>query len=265
MNTKKSSSRWVLAAAIALTCATPLVGMAQDATTRPSAPSSGEGEQRSSGERRWDRGDGERSRRWGRRNSEPVTEDQWQQVMAFMKQHSPRRAEELEKISSDSSRAMFMRNLVRARYDFMMSLKNDEQGNALYELQVNKMETEDAIYGVLLDSQKKSDTITDADKAKLRDLVSKLVDTNFKEREHRIVKLERSLDDARKSLDRDKTNKDSVVDNRLNQFLNDGPSKMDVPAGPGQGGPGERRGPDRDAPGVKIEPKPEATDAQAAK
>src|SRR4051794_16027710 len=141
-------SKRVATLVLAAMCGVPVAGLTSSAradgpATRPSHGGPGGG------------GAGDRAARPNRKdiNSRaPLTPEQWNDVLTFMREHSGRRTEDLEKLfnTSEEKRVAFMKQLVAAQYDYVMSLKNED--SELYELQINKIETQDAIYGALRDS-----------------------------------------------------------------------------------------------------------------
>jgi len=166
----------------------------------------------------------------------PVSAEQWTQILAFMREHSPRRTEEYEKLVMPGEvKADFLKQLIAAQYDYVTSLKSEDP--KLYDLQISKIETQDAIYGMLRDQSQGG--MGDDDKKEFRTLVAKLVDINFGERERRIDKARESLAKAQTSLEADRKHKDSLIDDRIDQFLKEGarPFKMDGPTPPATRGP----------------------------
>ena len=222
MNKKLQQTGLILLAAIV---ALPVAVMADGPTSRPVRPPNTE--------RNGDHGGGgEHSMRQFRQNAAnrpPLTAEQWSDVLAFMHEHSPRRTEDLEKLlaSAEERRANFLKQLIAAQFDYVTSLKNED--SELFDLQVSKIETQDAIYGVLRD--KKGAAMKDDEKKSFHDLVAKLVDINLSERGRRIDRAKESLARAQTTLDEDMKHKDAMVDERMQQFIRDGakPFKMDAP------------------------------------
>jgi len=230
-NTMKRKSAAFFLAAV---CALPLGAMADGPTSRPTAhPGT---------DRPVDR-IGERVDRTGRPNRlnpprAPLTDEQWSQVVAFMEEYSPRRTAEFRSMSasSDERRVSFLKQVIAAQYDYVMSLKAED--SELYDLQLQKIKTQDDIYGMLRD-QKKNVPMSEDQKKEFKELVVKLVDVNLGERERRIVRARESLARAQTTLEEDRKHKDSMVADRMEQFLREGirPFKMD-------GDKPERRSPD---------------------
>jgi len=215
---------------LAAACAVPVAGMTSSAradgpATRPSHGGSGSG----GGDR------GMRPSRKDINSRAPLTPEQWNDVLAFMREHSARRTDDLEKLltTSEEKRAAFMKQLVAAQYDYVTSLKNED--SELYELQINKIETQDAIYGMLRDTK---GGMSDSQKKEFRELVVKLVDVNLSERQRRIVRARESLVRAQTTLEEDRKHKDAMVEDRMDQLLREGarPFKLDRPDSPTDAG-----------------------------
>ncbi len=166
----------------------------------------------------------------------PITTEQWTDVLTFMREHSARRTEDLEKLltTSEEKRASFMKQLISAQYEYVMSLKNED--SELHDLQIRKIETQDAIYGMLRDAKNGMN----ADQKKdFRELVVKLVDVNLNERQRRIERARESLARAQTTLQEDNKHKNALVEDRMEQLLREGPRplKMDTrPEGPNDAG-----------------------------
>ncbi|CAN5538668.1 hypothetical protein BH10PLA1_BH10PLA1_11660 [soil metagenome] len=166
----------------------------------------------------------------------PVSAEQWAQILTFMREHSPRRTAELENLAVPGEvKSDFIKQLIAAQYDYVMSLQAEDP--KLYDLQVKKIETQDAIYGMLRDM---SQSGMDADEKKdFRVLVTTLVDVNLGERERRIEKARDALARAQSSLEADRKNKESLINDRVEQLKKEGarPFKMDGPTAPATRGP----------------------------
>ncbi len=187
-------------------------------------------------------GRGDPGRHWSGSRGSP-TDEQWSAVIDFMKENSPRRAADVESLQSEP-RGQFLRSLVANRYDYLMSLKNEDPSGEIYAIQLKKLQVEDGIYGLLSDAQK-AGNMPEADKTRLRDLVTQLIDVNFKEREHRIKRVRESLDKSEKSLTADKGNRNAMIEDRVRQFMDDGPGSGFSPRPPGPGDGPRRRPEDR--------------------
>ena len=207
-------------------------------TTRPSGGDRGTGERRGGWGGRFGGGNGGNpggmggdmggmgDRPFRRPNPDrTVTDEQWDEIVKFMREVSPRRTAAYDDMSPENK--PLVKKLVVARYDFIQNLKKED--NALYDVTVDKWKAEDTIFGILKDAHDSKAQVGDDDKKALREQVSKLIDSNFKERDLRIEKAKKSLNEAVARLDEDKKNKDSLVDDKLNQYLREGarPLKME--------------------------------------
>ena len=178
-----------------------------------------------------------------------VTNEQWEEILKFMTEVSPRRTGAYNEMTEENK--PLVKKLVTARYDFIQNVKKDDP--ALYEVTVEKWKSEDAIFGILKDARdSKAADLGDEEKKALREQVTKLVDTNFKERELRIKKAEEALKTAVVKLDEDKKGKEGLIEDKVNQYLREGarPLKME-----------RQDRPDRQERGEKTDKKP---DPQAA-
>ncbi len=238
--------RQSLSIAVALICAAPLATLADGPATRPvnrpgidRGPDRGvdRGTDRNSTDRPpTDRSDRPRMFRQGGGGGggaarTPISSEQWSQILSFMREHSPRRTEELEMLidAADDKKVNFLKSLVAAQFDYVMSLKSED--TKLYELQIDKIAAQDAIYGMLRDA--KGTGMQPDQKKEFREQVAKLVDVNLSERGRRIDKARESLTKAKSTLDDDLKRKDAMVDERMEQFLKEGarPLKLDAPPG----------------------------------
>jgi hypothetical protein len=171
-----------------------------------------------------------------------VTDEQWEEILKFMRDVSPRRTSAYDEMSAENK--PLVKKLVTARYDFIQNLKKDDP--TLYDVTLEKWKAEDSIFGILKDARDSKAQIGDDEKKALREQVSKLVESNFKEREIRIQKAEKSLKEAVARLDEDKKSKDNLIDEKLTQYLREGarPLKME-----------RQDRPDRDRDGARTEEK----------
>jgi hypothetical protein len=176
-----------------------------------------------------------------------VTDEQWEDILKFMREVSPSRTAAYDEMTSQSNKDL-IKKLVTARYDNLMNVKRDDP--VLYDVQIEKTKAEDSIFGILQTARTSNKVVGEEEKKTLREQVAKLVDAGLKERELRIDKAQRMLADAKTRLDDDRKSKDTLVDERLNHYLREGPKplKMDGRDRPDRSDRSDRKDEDRAKP-----------------
>jgi hypothetical protein len=226
MNHVSKSKTLTLLAAVVLSSAPAFA----QSTTRPTfqQPERGGFGERRFGERAGGMGDtGDAGEgRWRGRGGRNLTDEQWDDILKFMREISPERTAAYDGMAAKENQDL-VKKLVTARYDYLMNVKRDDP--ALYDIQIEKTKAEDSIFGVLQKHRISGKAVADEEKKALREQVSKLIDANLKEREMRIQKAQTALNEATTRLDEDKKQKDSLVEDKLNHYLREGakPLKMD--------------------------------------
>ncbi len=176
--------------------------------------------------------------------SEQETED----IAAFMREFAPARWAALESLPEAGAVRRSVMVYVAARWRHLQILR--EEDTQLYDIKVQQMTVEDAIYGLL------ARTRTPAEREPLRKIlrekVTELVKLGLKEREHRIERLRQSLKVEEDRLTRDRGTTTRMVERRVDAFVTDGPVTLhsDMPRGPRRRGPGAAGGVDDEEPAL---------------
>jgi hypothetical protein len=141
-----------------------------------------------------------------------LTEQELEDVLAFMREYLPNRFEMFEQLSpSQQARSVFLRNLTQ-RYRNLQRMK--EQDASVYNAMLQHMQLQDEVFGLMRDAR-----FGDEDaQGKLREKVKELVMLSLEEREKRVQSLERSLEQEKKRLAADKADPDAAVERRLRQM-----------------------------------------------
>ena len=221
-------------ASIAWSQSTRPSGSAAPATTQPQPQQGGDRDGRSGyrgyGDRRFDgRGDGMRSPRmeWRRgsipdgrlENFSEATPEEWKEIEAFMKKHSPERWTRLEEVGDDQ-RQQGVRNMFAARYRALQELK--QQDPEMYQIRIARMPIEDKAFDLSWKlTHARPNEPQDENKAKLRVQLGLLVKSKLDERELRLRHLEKHLAEARQKLKDDEQRMDELVNANLNDIAED--------------------------------------------
>lgn len=160
------------------------------------------------------------------------TDAQWNEMLAFMKQHAPRRAIVLA--SMPSERAQRIKIFAYGRYKELMELQKEDPD--IYNKRIHNMELEDAAFGLVMDIKKQTDPKQkEAMTQQLREKVAQIVQAWLDERQHRIEKVEQSLAKEKDVLAKNRKNIDELVKQRMDQIMKgDQPMRPDRPYGEGR-------------------------------
>jgi hypothetical protein len=181
----------------------------------PAPPQPGDNQFRMMGPGRW---------MGGRLNPNAWTQADWDDTAAFLKEHSPRRLDVVNSLGDGRGeyfRKMRLQNFFVNTYRNIQRLKKDDP--ELAGAVTRRVELEDMVFGLTgqyREAKKKGDTARQASiRHDLADTVSDLVDTNIKERQLRIARLERTLKQEQDRLAADTKSRDQFVEKRLNNLL----------------------------------------------
>lgn len=232
---KRIALLWAVGAAAALAFA-PMDARSQTAPTTQQRPAEGDGQPsfRQPGERRFGdgrgtggfggpgaggAGDGMRPRGEWRRGdfANPVgpgepSEEEWKEITAFMKAHSPKRLERIDEIG-DEQRQQGVRNMFAARYRAMQDLK--ERDPDLYKVRLERLPIEDEVFTLSWELAHSKTDKGDAERDKLRQLMRRLVKSRLDERTLRLKQAERRIELERERLKNDEQRIDALVEANL--------------------------------------------------
>jgi hypothetical protein len=204
----------------------PTLGRADDPSTQPTNPPA------ATEYRPWDRPDRPRggfemnSRYFrlggyglrGRQDLAPTTSE-WEDISAFMKEHSPERFKALSNLPEGRARTSLVA-LATRNYRNLLRMRNEQPDVA--QLMMDRVELEDQIFKLanqLKSAKNQADRQSDTDKKLLQQKIGELLDMNIKERQLRISKLEKTLQNEQTQLAEDSKNRDELIERRLHVFL----------------------------------------------
>lgn len=150
-------------------------------------------------------------------------------AVAFFKEHSPLRAATYDQMKPEQQR--FFNTTLLDRYMAFLSAENDDLRKCL----TRQMEIEDTVYDLKrrMDGLEANSPEIVGIKESLRGAVSEMVEIRFRERALRIARMGQLLAEERDLLEKDRANKDQIVDQRYEEVLK--PQRSD-PAMPGRDG-----------------------------
>lgn len=147
-----------------------------------------------------------------------VSEGEWEAASKRIKSHSPNVWARMDRMPSDSpARMNMMRSLIERHRDLERVERRDPEQ---YKRELAQIEIEDQIVGIAREArQASSESEADALKQKLRNLVEKLVDLRFANREARLKRLSDTLAAERERLEADKRARDAAVERHFGSAL----------------------------------------------
>lgn len=147
------------------------------------------------GERRF--GDGMRPSRmeWRRGDTRPEhfnqpTEQEWKEIEAFMKSHSPERLQRLDELG-DEERQQSVRTMFAARYRAMQELK--ERDPELYQIRLARMPIEDKVFELSWRLRQQQMEKADETRREIRKNLRLLVKNQLQERALRLAREQQRL------------------------------------------------------------------------
>jgi hypothetical protein len=151
----------------------------------------------------------------GRQHGDPTKDPKWAEARAFLDKYSPIRAAAFAALPDNADKAGF-ENMILFSYESTQRIAADHD---LYAAVIERIKVEDAIFGLVTDLPKLPADKRDAAKANLHDQVVALVDVNLKERELRLDRLAKTLESERAQLAKDLSEKDKLVESRMDAVL----------------------------------------------
>jgi hypothetical protein len=209
-------------------------------------------------EGRWPRGE--------RQNPGPPTEEEWREAAASMQALAPNAwARFLDIPEHEPFRRVYQRRIVD-RFQELERLK--ERNRDQYDGEVEQLRIEDDIFGIAARLREAEGDAAERLKADLRERVERLIDLRISNREMRIARLSKQLDNERRKLEGDKANKPQAVQKKYDWILSRAGGGLFGNPG-GRGGPrrqGQQRQSQRESPPPPAaqEPAPESSGDAAA-
>ena len=223
---------------------------------------------------------GEGTPPWRRGESEPFqpargyggdmpTDQQWEEVSAFMAEHSQRRWTSIQSLADDRAP---LRRRVWGRYLAMQQMRKDNP--RLYETRLQQLRLEDKVFG-LVEDYRLSSSVDERDKlrAQIRQSVAAWIGKGLDERQQRLDRLEQMIQQERDRLQDDRKRADAMVDERMEKVLVQGADALHPEGGPppehgprrGPPPPGMNEGHRRDGAGSRDDqPRPPREPSQAS-
>jgi hypothetical protein len=147
-----------------------------------------------------------------------VTPEERDEVSAFMKQHSPERFKAISNLPERLQQQLMMEAVNNWRNYQRVKIDQPE----LAQMMVYRVELEDETYKLVnqIRTERSGDPqAAQADNQLLKDKIGLLIDTNIKERQLRIARLQKTLQSEQDLLARDSLHRDDLVERRLHAFL----------------------------------------------
>jgi hypothetical protein len=230
---------------LTLVCALPLTVFGEPGSTKPGPRAGGSGP--NGGDKSHSRTDGERNRP----GTEWFTERFKEELKEFCVANSPNRWKVIDSMTKSPAKEA-RTGAMAWQFRSLKLLK--EQDAALYEIKVKEIRAQDEEFGILQNPQKLA---PDALKLELRPKALEYVTLRLDERRARIEDLEKKLEAEKKAevADRDRT--PTLVDERVEMLINQGPSLFPTP-GPhrGEGIRGDTSRPSRATTGNALPAEP---------
>ena len=173
---------------------------------------------------------GNRARFGQRGGGNNVTPADIEEAMKFMKDHSHNRLAAIESMPDSDRKTRFKEISTRNFLSWDSIRLADPE---LYQVVVKRVELEDNVFGLTVQWHKDTAEEKPDTQAKLRDEVGKLVDVGIQERQMRLDRLAKTVEDQQKILTTDKGNRDNLVEDRLKSVLGDSKGLF---SGPNNGG-----------------------------
>jgi hypothetical protein len=153
-----------------------------------------------------------------RRDRPPPTETEWREAAESMKVLTPLAWARFEAIPKQAPyRARFMRRIVE-RHQELVRLKAHDPKR--YEGEVEQLRIEDEILGLVIKFRQAKGADAEPLERELRAKVGQLVDLRFRNREARIDRLARTLEEERRRFEDDKRKRDQIIDRKFNGIIN---------------------------------------------
>ncbi len=140
-------------------------------------------------------------------------EVEWNELSAFMKQHSPRRWEEYLKLPQKHRQQRNLQGVLVRRWRLMQWVRNAD--SELYELQKSRWRVEDEVFGLTRDLRTASSTTDSQLKQKLRERIGAMVDLRTRERNIRIARWEKQIAREREIMSREAVERDEIIRKRI--------------------------------------------------
>jgi hypothetical protein len=163
--------------------------------------------------------------RWGRTLSEtfgmragriaPPTQQEWDEMMAFMEINSPARWRVLSTIPLRPN-GVIRRQAINRYRNYLFTVQHFPD---IKDLLLERIHLEDDLFALTLDAQSSGDTEIASIRDKIHGKIAEIVQLDFAERQARIDKLEKLLEQDKNSLAADQASEEKLIDARTDQIM----------------------------------------------
>ena len=145
----------------------------------------------------------------------PYTQEEWNEMMAFMETASPARAHVLSSLQLRPNAPIRLNAIQQWRnYNFTVEHFPDVKEQLL-----KRIHLEDDLFALTVDAQSAGETDSAYIRERIRAKIAEIVQLDFKQRQTRIEKLERMLDEEKARLAADQSSMDQMIERRTDQIM----------------------------------------------
>jgi hypothetical protein len=163
----------------------------------------------------------------------PPTDEEWREIEAFATEFAPNRLSKFNEMrKKDEPGWRVAQTVIAVRFRALDAMR--EHDPDLYDDRVAQLKLEDRIIGVADAAELgKGGELTPEAREALASDVRELVEMNLKEREARLDRLARQLDEQRKKLGEDRSAQGELVERKVKQIEADGSRALILGDAPG--------------------------------
>ena len=146
----------------------------------------------------------------------PYTQEEWNDMMAFMQANSPARWRVLSSLQLRAT-APIRLDAIRRWRNFTFT---KEHFPDVADQLVKRIHLEDDLFALTMAAQSSGEADSASIRDKIRGKIAEIVNLDFSERQTRINKLEKMLNDEKSRLAADQSSVDQIIDRRTDQIMN---------------------------------------------
>jgi len=148
-------------------------------------------------------------------NVRPYTQQEWDDMMAFMQDNSPARGRVLANLQVPSNSPIRLDAIRKWRnYNF-----TKEHFPAVADQLLRRYKLEDDLFALTLSAQAEGEAGGAQIREKIRGKIAQMVQLDFSERQTRIDKLQKMLEEEKAKLAGDQASQDKLIDQRTNAIM----------------------------------------------
>ncbi|MGD0387952.1 MAG: hypothetical protein ABSC42_03270 [Tepidisphaeraceae bacterium] len=149
-------------------------------------------------------------------NVRPYTQQEWDDMMAFMQENSPARGRVLANLHVPNNSPVRLDAIRKWRnYNF-----TKEHFPAVADQLLRRFKLEDDLFALTLTAQAEGEAGVAQMRDKIRGKIADMVQLDFSERQTRIDKLQKMLEEEKARLASDQASQDKLIDQRTNLIMN---------------------------------------------